>query len=480
MFQRNSGRETGARLNLTRRRNVALWTTFPEIKTVPMRNLRCGITRALFCCIFLLTPNVFPQQDSSAAAFAANYRIVKSQLGRIIDEALKNNPSLKAAGYKIDAAKASVGYSRSLDPPQVGVEFYQAPISSFPNPFKDQMEYDYSIQQMFPFPGKLGAMARSEQKRTDMLTADRQTQERDIVRNVKTLYFDLYLKNRQMEINHETKMLVRGFVDIARKQYEVGMGKQSDILRAQTELSSLGIDSIVLVQQRKSMEGMLNALCNRPVTTEIGFVPEIDPVLPDYDLSTLLAVAEKNRPELKSMQSGIEMHRVERLAAGKEYLPDFMVRGMYKQMTAAPDNWSLMIGATVPVAPWSLGKNSSGTTRADANIKTAQGELDNMKNMISAEVNDALLKVESSKDRVRLSKESAIPQAQQALISAMAAYKTGKEEFLMLIDIQRMLVMAKQEYHMAVMSLLDSQSQLERAVGLSIEEIGQSLKGGRQ
>jgi outer membrane protein TolC len=139
-----------------------------------------------------------------------------------------------------------------------------------------------------------------------------------------------------------------------------------------------------------------------------------------------------------------------------------------------------MVGASVPIAPWSLGKNSAGTARGDANIKTAQGELDNMKNMIAAEVNDALLKVESSKQRLRLSKETAIPQAQQTLISAMAGYKTGKEEFLMLIDIQRMLAMAKQEYHMAVMSFLDSQSQLERAVGLSIEEIGQSLKGGRQ
>ncbi len=313
-----------------------------------------------------------------------------------------------------------------------------------------------------------------------MFTADRQTLQQDIVRNVKTLYFDLYLKNRQVEINHETRMLVREFVDIARKQYELGMGKQSDILRAQTELSALGNDSIVLVQQRRSMEGMFNAVCNRPVTTEIGFIPEIEPEMPDYDLNSLLGMAEKNRPELKSMQYDVEMKQAERLASGKEYLPDFMVRGMYKQMTSAPDDWSLMVGATVPIAPWSLGKNSAGTARSDANIKTAQGQLDNMKNMIASEVNDALLKVESSKERLRLSKETTIPQAQQTLMSAMAAYKTGKEEFLMLIDIQRMLAMAKLDYHMAVMNLLDSHSQLERAVGLSIEEIGQSPKGGRQ
>jgi outer membrane protein TolC len=401
-------------------------------------------------------------------------------LNGIIDEAVKNNPGLKAAGNKIDAAKASVGYTRSLDPPQVAFEFYQAPVSSFPNPFKDQMEYDYSVQQMFPFPGKLGAMAKAEQKRTGMLTADRQTLEQEIVRNVKTLYFDTYLKYRQMEINHETQALVRGFVDIARRQYEVGTGKQSDILRGQTELSSLANDSIVLIQQRKSMEGMLNALCNRPVTVEIGFIPEIDPTMPRYELSALLDVAEKNRPELRSMQSGVEMQRAERSAAGKEYLPDFMVRGTYKQMTGANDDWSLMVGATVPIAPWSLGKYASGTTRSEANIKTAQGDLDNMKNMIASEVNDALLKVESGRQRLKLSRETAIPQAQLALESALAAYRTGKQEFLMLIDIQRMLVMAKLDYHMAVMGLLDSQSQLERAVGLSIDEIDKSIERGNK
>jgi outer membrane protein TolC len=153
---------------------------------------------------------------------------------------------------------------------------------------------------------------------------------------------------------------------------------------------------------------------------------------------------------------------------------------MYKQMTAANDDWSLMVGATIPIAPWSLGKYSAGTTRADANISGAQSDLGTMKNMIDAEVNDALLKVESSEERLKLSKETAIPQAQQALASALAAYRTGKQEFLMLIDIQRMLVMAKLDYHMAVMGLLDSQSQLERAVGLNIDEIDKGIERGNQ
>jgi cobalt-zinc-cadmium efflux system outer membrane protein len=428
--------------------------------------LACGLP-------FLWATAAFSQIDSAKTA-----QDFYAQLNQLIETARKNNPGLKAAGFKAQASAADARVQKSLDPPQVAVEFYQSPVSSFPNPIKDQQEYDYSIQQMIPFPGKLGSMARAERKRTDMLKADRLTAEQNIVRNVKSLYFELYLKYRQLEINRETKSLVREFVAIARKQYEVGMGKQSDILRAQTELASLANDSIVLIQQRKSMEGMLNALCNRPPNTDIGFIPEIDPVIIDYTLSALLVLAGENRPELKSMQSGTEMQKAESSAAGKEFLPDFMVRGMYKQMVMGPDYWSLMLGATVPIAPWSLGKYSSAVARSDAGAGAAQAEFDNMKNMIASEVNDALLKMESSQERLKLSKETAIPQAQAALQSALVAYNTGKQEFLMLIDIERMLVMAKLDYHMAVMNLLDGQSLLERAVGMNMDDLDKSVNRG--
>jgi outer membrane protein, heavy metal efflux system len=427
----------------------------------------------LFSLSFL---NLAYTQEKGYSPHADN-KTFYAKLQTLIDAA-HNNPSLKSADAKVQASAAFAKAQKSLDPPIVAIEFYQAPVASFPDPFKNQMEYDYSIQQMIPFPGKLGAMANAENKRTDMLKADRKTMEQDLIRNVKSLYFDLYLKTRQIEINHETRALLREFVDIARKQYEVGMGKQSEILRAQTELSSLGNDSIVLIQERKSMEGMLNSLCDRPVTTEIGFVTEIDPVISTYNLSTLMTIAEKNRPELMSMQNGIEMQQAERLATQKESLPDFMVRGMYKQMRQTNDDWSLMIGATVPIAPWSHGKVFSGSVRAEANIRMARGERENMVNMITSEVNDALLKVESAKERLKLSREFVIPQAEQTLESALAAYRTGKQEFLMLIDIQRMLVMAKLDYHMAIMTLLDSQSRLERAVGLSLDEIDKTIEKG--
>jgi cobalt-zinc-cadmium efflux system outer membrane protein len=417
-------------------------------------------------------------QHDSAAEFAANRAIVENQLGRLTDEVLKNNPEIKAAKFKTDAAAASVGYRKSLDPPQVNVEFYKAPVSAFPNPFNKQMEYDYSIQQMFPFPGKLAAAAGIEKNRAEMFGSDKAALELDLVRDLKTYYFELYFIYRALQVNAETRDVVKGFVAIAQKQYEVGTGKQADILRAQTELSTLVNDEIVLRQEIKSMEAMINALRNRPVDTPLDPVAEIEPPPVHLTLVQVSPLAESSRPELSSAAYGMAMQKNEQKASSREFFPDFMVRGTYKQMTDLPDDWSLMLGLTVPIAPWSYGRYASASRQAEAGEGEAREQYNAKKNMVFAQVQDALAKVNSGQERVALYKTTIIPQAGQTLQSSVAAYQTGRQDFISLIDAERTLLAAKQDYHRAVYDLLEGIARLERAVGMSLPDMEQALKGG--
>jgi cobalt-zinc-cadmium efflux system outer membrane protein len=411
---------------------------------------------------------------------AANQRILDTQLQQLLLETISANPSLKAAGNKVIAAAASATAKRALDPPQVGVDFFQAPVRSFPNPFKDQMEVDYFLQQTLPFPGKLSAISGAERKRAEMLAADSQALAEDLTRSVKDGYYELYFVDRRMELLRENHSLLKNFEEIARKQYEVGMGKLSDILRAQTELSSLSSDSIGLEQTRVSAQAMVNALRNKPVQEAIPPIPEIQPSLLDLTLEQISPLAETNRPELKSMKLATAMQQAELQAAKKEYYPDFMVRGAYKQMMDVPDDWELMVGMTVPIAPWSLKKYSAESRSAQAKVSQSTYDFSTMRNMISFQVLDALSKMQSSQAQIRIVRGTIIPQAEQSLQATVAAYQTGKQDFMTLVDTERMLLDAKRDYHMAVMRLLAARAQLERAVGLSIGEIDQSFTGSQQ
>jgi len=412
----------------------------------------------------------------------AFFDILKAQaqntyLDTLITEALQNNPQLKAAQNQFLSSQKKIKQVTAWDAPQVGIEFFQLPIQSFPNPLKNNMETDYFIQQMIPFPGKLKAMGLSATYNSNMYEEQFNALKNKIIRELKSAYYELYLVQRKIEINKENQELLKQFIEIAKKQYEVGMGKQVDIIRAQTELSSLINDEVNLYKEKRDVETMLNTILNRPPYQPFKKIDSIYEVIPEFNYQQLLPIALSYRPELKGMKFNIEMSKSELKASELEFYPDFMVRVMYKNMTDTKnDFWSAMVGVNVPIAFWSKDKYSGKVEENQLNIKTAEEQFNSMKNMISYEVQNAIVKLETNRNLYNLNKNTVIPQAEQTLQSTLAAYKTGKTEFLMLIDAYRMLFMAKLDFYMSEMNLMLAKAQLEQAVGLSINQIVENIE----
>ncbi|MEX2117497.1 MAG: TolC family protein [Bacteroidota bacterium] len=419
----------------------------------------------LFLIALLVTCQAFSQEKNPL------------RLDVLLKETLANNPRLRAARNQTDAARTRVDQVTSWDALQFGVEFYQTPVQSFPNPLKNQMEMDYFIQQMFPFPGKLSTMGKVAENNANMIDQGYKALERKVLRELKSSYYELYLVQRKIQINAENEDLMRRFVGIASKQYEVGMGKQPDILRAQTELSILINNGINLQKERTVIESMVNTILSRPVNAPLGEVPEIESDIPRWTFEQISPLALEVRPELKAMNFNIEMNRSELALSKTEYFPDLMVRLMYKDMAMTKnDFWSAMLGISIPLTPWSSGKYTAKTDENTLNVRKAEEDFTAMKNMTLYEVQDALVKVQTNQNLVLLYKNTVIPQAEQTLQSTIAAYQTGKTEFLMIIDAYRMLLMVKLDYYMSIMSFMDSQARLEQAVGMDIPEISARIQ----
>jgi len=406
-----------------------------------------------------------------------NGQTKNSYLDDLIIEALQNNPQLKAAQNQFLSTQKKIKQVTAWDAPQVGIEFFQLPIQSFPNPLKHNMETDYFIQQMIPFPGKLKAMGLSATYNSKMYEEQFNALKNKIIRDLKSAYYELYLIQRKIEINKENQELLKQFIEIATKQYEVGMGKQTDIIRAQTELSKLINEEVNLYKEKQDVETMLNTILNRPPYQSFEKIENIYEPIPEFTYQQLLPIALSNRPELKAMEFNIEMYKSELRASELEFYPDIMVKVMYKNMIDSKnDFWSAMVGVNVPIALWSKDKYSGKVEENQLNIKTAEEQFNSMKNMISYEVRNAIVKLETNRNLYNLNKNTVIPQAEQTLQSTLAAYKTGKTEFLMLIDAYRMLFMAKLDFYMSEMNVMLASAQLEQAVGLSLSQIEEKVK----
>lgn len=411
----------------------------------------------------------------SLAAFAQESSTLR--LEDLKKEAVKNNPQLKAAQNQFLSKQTKVKQVTSWEAPQVGIEFFQLPVQSFPNPIKNNMEMDYSIQQMIPFPGKLNSMGLAAANDAKMYEEQFNAMKNKIIRDLKNSYFELYLVQRKVEINKENQELLKQFIEIASKQYQVGMGKQQDIIRAQTELSSLRNEEVNFQKEKTDVETMLNTILNRPPYQPFDKVGEISEEIPVLTYQQLLPLAVSDRPELKGMNFNIDMYKSELKASELEFYPDIMARLMYKNMIGTKnDFWSAMIGVNIPFAFWSKDKYSGKVEENELNIKTAEEQFNSMKNMISYEVQNAVVKLETNRNLYNLNKSTIIPQAEQTLQSTLAAYRTGKTEFLMLIDAYRMLFMAKLNFYMSEMNVMQAKAQLEQAVGLPINEIVEKIK----
>jgi len=397
-------------------------------------------------------------------------------LDSLVAEALRHNPELKAARQGADASRSRVNQVDSWESPQVGMEFFQTPASSFPDPARHSMENDYYIQQTIPFPGKISATRRSAESEAGMTGRQKEAIENSIVRDVKSAYYELYLVQKKIQVNDENRELMKTFVEIARKQYEVGGGKQADVLRAQTELSTLANDGINLEEERKLAESMLNTLLSRPADAALDSATVTVRRIPSWPFDRIQPLALQHRPELQSMSSAIDMRTADVSAARNDFWPDIMTRVMYKDMVGSrTDFWSAMIGVSIPLAPWSGGRYTSKVEEGELNLEKSREEYEAMKNTISYEVRRALVKVQTNRNLVDLYGNTVIPQAQQTLQSTTADYQSGKAEFLDLIDAYRVVLNARLAYFGAVAEYMTSQARLEQAVGLPIDQIASQL-----
>ena len=298
---------------------------------------------------------------------------------------------------------------------------------------------------------------------------------------MKAAWYGLCLADARLRSNAESQEVAQRMIGAARKQYEVGLGGQADILRAQAEWTALRNEALSWEEERQAMAGDLNALLDRPADGAYPASEELRPAPVRWTFAELKHWAESRHPLLKALDAEWSMRDAEAGAARKEFLPDLMVKGVYKSMGDVPegihgaappgDSWSLMIGVDVPVAPWSAPKYRAGYRIARLNRDRAGRERKAAANRVDSEVRAALARTVTAWRQWELAGDALLPQAEQALRSTLSAYQTGKGGFQELMDSYRGALSARLERHMAAARVMQGRAELERAVGMDLDSI---------
>mgnify|MGYP003633564718 FL=1 len=386
-------------------------------------------------------------------------------LDELSQSASKNNPAESNQVLSLDAALsrvqlANIGLAEiqaraeamaaipsqegSLPDPMISFNALNLPTDSFDISQEAMTQMQFSISQQIPYPGKLALKESAASHLAEAADSSIGEMRLKLNQDVKTLWWNLFLIDRSVDVIEINKTLLRQFIEIAQTKYKVGQGLQQDVLLAQLELSKLIDHTIQLTSARKQRSAQLNALLNQASNTYIKL-----PVLADIDISlpqliseeSVVNLAEQHRPALSQQRSLINVATDRQKLAERDLLPDFNVGVAYGfrdgdnvNGSHRADLMSFKVGINLPL--FAEHKQKMAISQRHSEVKQQQFALQDQWVNIQADITSAIAEYEQAKEQVLLFKTGILPQANQTVASMLAGYQVNKVDFLNLIRAQ--------------------------------------------
>ena len=388
-------------------------------------------------------------------------------LASVSNEALGNNPSIKAVLSRWAAMKARVPQAAAWDDPKISADFTAARFVAVPpNAFMDQA---VTLEQMIPISGKNRVRSRIAGAEALATFEAVRRQQLDVITKVRASYLRLLNTYALLDLNEKNIASLRQIADVARSRYETGMEPATDVLLAETEASKLQETRRDIERMISDQKSQLNILMNRDAFTPLG-IPRKE-TLPriEMPLAQLRNRMLTQRPEIRTAQAQIEAERQKVQLARREWIPDpaIMVQGQrYNDTQHLTSEFNTGISFSIP---WvNYGKYSAGTKEAQSNLAAAQAELDRVQKESLGLLRDQLQKIETTHHHAELFQKEILPQAEKAFAASQSAYESGTGEFFDWITAQRLL---RDIQAMALNHLTDHEiaiAELEGIVGTDV------------
>jgi len=370
----------------------------------------------------------------AACAAAAQMPETRVTLRGLITEALKNDPEALAAQKRYEAARQRPTQESSLPDPMVSVGY-----ASVGNPLpgaglgsQPQANAGVMVSQEVPFPGKLKLKGDMASVDAQAEFAQYQAVQLGVVSRVKQAYFRLQYAYAALDLLAHHRELFQALQQLAVDRYSGGVATQSDVFRAQTQISILETRVVKMEQERRAREAEINALLNRAVGTPVGHPEDLKAKESTVGLEELLASARKNSPVLARGQKMVERSGLAVNLAKKAYDPDVTLNAGYYSMGAMGSMYELRADVKVPLYFWR--KQSAGVAEQAMGLAAARHDYEAADQSLRFQVQDAYESAKASAKLMKIYSETVAPQASLGLESSLLAYGEGRVDFLSVIS----------------------------------------------
>ncbi|MDP2276567.1 MAG: TolC family protein [Archangium sp.] len=355
-------------------------------------------------------------------------------LRELVQEALQARSELAQLTAQARAAQARVPQAEAWPEPmlQVGVQN-----DSFKRWQVGTMEtswVSFMASQTFPFPGKLGLRGEIAQSevRTSELAVERVRL--STIAEVRRGYLSLQLIRERSVLLERLIKLSGRVVEVARLRSLSGMGSQSEVLRAQVELSRVTQRGHLLAADEALQVQRLNQLRRKPLDTAI----ETGSPLSSLSMPELLSeeraleLGRQRSPELLRAQVGSTRAQSSAALARRSYFPDVsvsagvMLRGRLEPM------WALNVGVPLPV--FAGIRQARAVEEASAQGEAALRDTEAVEQQLVLRAHQRAASMKALRAVWRSYQDGLLVQAAAAAESTMSQYAAGQAQFAAVLE----------------------------------------------
>ncbi len=352
-----------------------------------------------------------------------------------------NNPGLESqfAGWK--AALEKVPQADALPDPRLTYAYFVNEVETRVGPQIQKI----GLSQMLPWFGVLDLRGDAASEAAVSAFEKFQAAKLRLNYTVKRAYYEFYYLHRAITITRDNIELIKHLEGVARSRLRTG-GSQAGPIRAQVELGKLDDRLRSLMDMREPVAARLNAALNRPLDALLPW-PTNAPLsgAQIHEAEIRMRMRDAN-PELKALDAGVRKEELSIALAKRAGYPNLMLGIDYVDtdealMPGTPDSGKdplmAMVGVEIPL--W-RGKYRAMVKEAEHRRDAARLAREDKQIDLDYQLTTAFYRFRDAGRKVNLYGDTLIPQAEQSLTVTEEAYRAGNEDFLVLVDAERLLL----------------------------------------
>ena len=262
-------------------------------------------------------------------------------------------------------------------------------------------------------------------------------------------------------------------------QQRAGLNPAIDTLRSQVELQTRQQQLIAarndFDKQKLSLARVIGLpLGQQFILTEKAPYQELIPL----PLEVYLQRAYASRSDYQAGQALVRAAELSRRAATAGHYPTLDFNANYGDIGVTPaqsnGTWQVNGGLNIPI--FAGGKTHSDVLEADAQVKQARSQLNDLRGRIDYEVRASLLDLTSAAEQVEVARSS-VDLAEQTLSQSEDRFSAGVADNLEVVQAQESVASAHENYIQSLYAHNLAKIELARAIGDAEQGVERYLKG---